>query len=160
MTFLWIYNLPLKPESGGTERITSLVAKGFALRGHYCMDILVFDEHNGMMSYRSEPVVDLYGFLKEHGVDVVINQIAYSNWLLDTFLDKGGEKWRQEGGKLISCLHFDPKNLSLLHRQVSYIINHSYSCHIAMELIKLNGDILHIVTDERTINYRWEQNAN
>lgn len=27
MTLLWIYNLPLKPESGGTERITSLVAK-------------------------------------------------------------------------------------------------------------------------------------
>ena len=44
MTLLWIYNLPLKPESGGTERITSLVAKGFSLRGYHCMDILVFDE--------------------------------------------------------------------------------------------------------------------
>lgn len=115
MTLLWIYNLPLKPESGGTERITSLVAKGFSLRGYHCMDILVFDEHTGMMSYRSDPIVDLYVFLKKHKVDIVINQIAYSNWLLDMFLDKGGEKWKQEGGKVISCLHFDPKNPSLLH---------------------------------------------
>lgn len=115
MTLLWIYNLPLKPESGGTERITSLVAKGFSLRGYHCMDILVFDEHTGMMSYRSESIVDLYGFLKKHKVDIVINQIAYSKWLLDMFLDKGGEKWKQEGGKVISCLHFDPKNPSLLH---------------------------------------------
>lgn len=91
MTLLWIYNLPLKPESGGTERITSLVAKGFSLRGYHCMDILVFDEHTGMMSYRSESIVDLYGFLKKHKVDIVINQIAYSKWLLDMFLDKGGE---------------------------------------------------------------------
>lgn len=29
-----------------------------------------------------------------------------------------------------------------------------------MELIKLDGDIIHIVTEERAINYRWEQNAN
>lgn len=28
MTILWIYNMPLVPEAGGTERITSLVAKG------------------------------------------------------------------------------------------------------------------------------------
>lgn len=115
MTLLWIYNLPLKPESGGTERITSLVAKGFSLRGYHCMDILVFDEHTGKMSYRSEPIVDLYAFLNKYKVDIVINQIAYSNWLLDMFLNKGGEKWKQEGGKVISCLHFDPKNPSLLH---------------------------------------------
>jgi len=115
MTLLWIYNLPLKPESGGTERITSLVAKGFSLRGYHCMDILVFDEHTGTMSYQSESIMDLYGFLKKHKVDVVINQIAYSKWLLDMFLDKGGKKWKQEGGKIISCLHFDPKNPSLLY---------------------------------------------
>ena len=115
MTILWIYNLPLKPEAGGTERITSLVAKGLSLRGHHCMDILVFDEHTGTMNYRSESILDLYRFLKEHRVDVVINQIAYSSWLLDMFLNKGGEKWRKEGGKIISCLHFDPKNPSYLY---------------------------------------------
>ena len=29
-----------------------------------------------------------------------------------------------------------------------------------MELVRLDGDIIHIVTEERSINYRWEQNAN
>lgn len=29
-----------------------------------------------------------------------------------------------------------------------------------MEQIKLSGDILHIVTEERSISYRWEENAN
>ena len=114
MTILWIYNLPLKPEVGGTERITSLIARGLTLRGHHCMGILVFDEHTGRMSYCSNPILDLYMFLNEHKVDIVINQIAYSNWLLDSFLDNGGRKWKQEGGRIISCLHFDPKNPSLL----------------------------------------------
>lgn len=115
MTILWIYNLPLSPEAGGTERITSLVAKGLSLCGHHCMDILVFNEHTEMMSYRSKPIADLYHFLKECKVDVVINQIAYANWLLDAFLNRGGRKWKQEGGRIISCLHFDPKNPSFLY---------------------------------------------
>ncbi len=115
MTILWIYNLPLKPEAGGTERITSLVAKGLSQRGYHCMDILVFSEQDGSMQYQGKPVDDLYAFLKENKVDVVINQIAYSTWLLNMFLDKGGATWQQEGGRIISCLHFDPKNPSLLH---------------------------------------------
>lgn len=114
MTILWIYNLPLRPEAGGTERITSLIARGLASRGHHSIGILVFDEYTKSMTYCSKPVLDLYMFLNEHKVDVVINQIAYSNWLLDSFLDNGGRKWRQEGGRIISCLHFDPKNPSLL----------------------------------------------
>ncbi len=115
MTILWIYNLPLKPEAGGTERITSLVAKGLSQRGYHCMDILVFHEQDGSMQYQGKPVDNLYAFLKENKVDVVINQIAYSTWLLNMFLAKGGAQWQQEGGKIISCLHFDPKNPSLLH---------------------------------------------
>ena len=116
MKILWIYNLPLRPEAGGTERITSLVAKGLSMRGHECMDILVFNQ-NGNISYYDEPVRDVYQFLKDNKVDIVINQIAYSRWLLADFLSKGGARWHKEGGKIISCLHFDPKPASNLYYQ-------------------------------------------
>lgn len=112
MTILWIYNMPLIPEAGGTERITSLVAKGLSKRGHKCMGILEFQEGSKTMTYEGKPVTDLYSFLKENHVDVVINQIAYSTWLLRDFLTRGGDRWHKEGGKIISCLHFDPCNPS------------------------------------------------
>ena len=115
MNILWIYNRPLNPESGGTERITSLVAKGLISRGHNCLGILVFDEHSGQMLHNGKTVEDLFAFLREQKVDAVINQIAYSQWLLDAFLKAGGTRWRQEGGLIVSCLHFDPKNPSLLY---------------------------------------------
>lgn len=115
MTILWIYNQPLIPEAGGTERITSLVAKGLSMRGYKCMSILVFSEKDGTMSYDGKSITDLYGFLKENEIDVVINQIAYAKWLLETFLNNGGSRWRSEGGKIISCLHFDPKSTSALY---------------------------------------------
>lgn len=114
MTILWIYNMPLIPEAGGTERITSLIAKGLTDRGHKCMSILEFKEGREVMTYEGKPVNNLYVFLKENNVDVVINQIAYSTWLLRDFLIRGGDRWHQEGGKIISCLHFDPCNPSML----------------------------------------------
>lgn len=116
MKILWIYNLPLRPEAGGTERITSLVAKGLSMCGHECMDILIFNQ-DGNISYHDEPVIDVYQFLKDNKVDIVINQIAYSKWLLADFLSKGGDRWHKEGGKIISCLHFDPKPASNLYYQ-------------------------------------------
>lgn len=112
MRILWIYNLPLIPEAGGTERITSLVAKGLTGYGHTCLGILEFKQHSDEMIYQGKSEPDLYKFLREHKVDVVINQIAYDKWLLERFLEKGGGRWRREGGKIISCLHFDPKNPS------------------------------------------------
>lgn len=112
MTILWIYNMPLIPEAGGTERITSLVAKGLTSLGHNCMDILVFDRGKATMTYGAKTVTDLYAFLKENRVDIVINQIAYDRWLLADFLARGGDRWHKEGGKIISCLHFDPKPTS------------------------------------------------
>jgi len=115
MNILWIYNLPLLPEAGGTERITSLISKGLALRGYRCLGMLVFDQQTGGVTYDSESVEDLYAFLCEHQIDIVINQIAYDKWLLDIFLKKGGERWYLERGRIISCLHFDPKNPSLLY---------------------------------------------
>lgn len=112
MTILWIYNMPLIPEAGGTERITSLVAKGLSERGHNCMGILEFKEGSEKMTYEGKAVTDLYAFLKKNQVDVVVNQIAYSTWLLKDFLTRGGDCWHKEGGKIISCLHFDPCNPS------------------------------------------------
>ena len=114
MTILWIYNQPLIPEAGGTERVTSLVSRGLSERGHNCMGILVFNETDGSMTYEGETINDLYSFIKEQNVDVVINQIAYAKWLLKAFLSNGGYKWRSEGGKIISCLHFDPCNPSYI----------------------------------------------
>lgn len=119
MTIIWIYNMPLEPEAGGTERITSLVAKGLSERGHKCLDILVLTE-DGSMTYKGNPLSDLYMFLKEKEVDVVINQIAYAKWLLSEFLSRGGARWHAEGGRIISCLHFDPCNPSYIHLLRSY----------------------------------------
>ena len=110
MNILWIYNMPLDPEAGGTERITSLVAQKLRILGHKCLEVLVFSERGGVMTYLGKTVTDLHAFLKEKKIDIVINQIAYATWLIDTFLAYGGRKWCAEGGKLISCLHFDPCN--------------------------------------------------
>lgn len=118
MKILWIYNMPLIPEAGGTERITSLVAKGLSMHGHECMDILVFNQ-NGEVTYHNTPITDVYEFLKRNNVEIVINQIAYSKWLLADFLRKGGDRWHKEGGKIISCLHFDPKPASNLYYQLN-----------------------------------------
>lgn len=114
MTILWIYNQPLIPEAGGTERITSLVAKGLSERGYRCLGILEFKESDWSMTYNDKPVDNLYNFLKANNVDVVINQIAYAKWLLEAFLANGGNQWHAEGGRIISCLHFDPCNPSYI----------------------------------------------
>lgn len=106
--------MPLNPEVGGTERVTSLVAKGLEQHGHTCLGILVFNQQSSTVSYGGEFIDDIYTFLKDKKVDLVINQIAYEKWLLEIFLAKGGAKWRKEGGKLISCLHFDPCSPSTL----------------------------------------------
>ena len=75
------------------------------------MSILVFGPDGGF-TYDGRPVDDVYTFLRYNQVDVVINQIAYSTELLDAFLDAGGSRWRDAGGHIISCLHFDPKAAS------------------------------------------------
>lgn len=112
---LWIYNRPFNPEAGGTERITSLIMKGLSDSGHHCLGMLVIDSKTSEMSYQDNPVHDLSTFLKEKKVDVVINQDALSKKLLNVFLAKGGKEWHSQGGRLITCLHFDPKSPGLLH---------------------------------------------
>ena len=114
-TVLWIYSKPLCPEAGGTERITSLIQRGLRQVGYNCMDILVLDVKKEYAEYHGEEVTDIYQFLKENRVDVVINQLGQVPDFLGFFLEKGGKHWHDEGGKIISCLHFDPKPISYYH---------------------------------------------
>ena len=111
-TVLWIYSKPLCSEAGGTERITSLIQRGLRGEGYNCMDILVLNREEDRASYHEEEVGDVYQFLKENKLDVVINQWGQLPEFLSYFLDKGGRQWHEEGGKIISCLHFDPKMIS------------------------------------------------
>lgn len=114
MNILWIYYCPLIPEAGGTERMTSLIAKGLSRDGHSCFGMLVINKDE-TLSYNGEPVNDLYSFLTANKIDIVINQLAMDVWMLRIFLDKGGRRWHEEGGKIISCLHFDSRQTSTLY---------------------------------------------
>lgn len=107
-TILWLYNMPLVPEAGGTERITSLVRNGLLRKGYGCMKMLVANPKTSEIMYEGQNVPNLYAFLKKHHVDVVVNQDGITDKVLTVFLDKGGLQWRQDGGKIITCLHFDP----------------------------------------------------
>lgn len=90
-----MYESPLVPEKGGTERISDLIMKGLSSRGYKCLAMLVVHK-DGSFYLQDNPIVDLYSFLKDNQVDVVINQHAYQTWLLRTFLSNGGQKWKDE----------------------------------------------------------------
>ena len=162
MTILWIYNMPLIPEAGGTERITSLVVGGLSERGHKCMGILEFKEGSEQMMHEGKDVADLYSFLRDNRVDVVVNQIAYTTWLLSDFLDRGGRRWHDEGGKIISCLHFDPCNPSykqllksqehLSLRSRMDIVKHTVlSVYYRQRKEKLEGDVYNYIYDNSDV---------
>ena len=114
-TILWLYSKPLNPEAGGTERITSLVQRGLRARAYNCMDILELDVSKRKAVYHAKEIEDIYGFLKENSVDVVINQWGQLPDFLRFFLDNGGKRWYEEGGRIISCLHFDPKMIGFYY---------------------------------------------
>lgn len=133
MNILWIYDKPLIPEAGGTERITSIISLGLSNLGHNCLGILQFSEDSDIIVYNNNRVDNLTEFLIKNAVEVVINQIAYTNWLLDKFLSSGGEQWHRNGGKIISCLHFDPQNPSFIQLLRSY---ETLSCKQYFTLIK------------------------
>lgn len=118
-TILWIYNHPLNPEAGGTERITSLVMRGLSSKGHRCMGIMVVDVPSKSLSYDGEEIQNLYAFLKQNNVDTVINQSGHTIELLNFFLEQGGKQWHNEGGKIISCLHFHPKPTEIYYQFLS-----------------------------------------
>lgn len=110
MSILWIYDKPIDPRAGGTERATHLVANALADRGYPIGGYLVFeqDEPRDIRNSSRGVVEDLYTYLRAKKVDVVVNQIGYSSWLLEEFLARGGQRWREEGGRIVTCLHFDP----------------------------------------------------
>lgn len=110
MNILWIYNCPLVPEAGGTERMTKLIADGLTADGHRCFGILLITE-DWCCKYDDTEVKDLYQFLKDNSIDYVINQLGNGTWLLKRFLTEGGARWHDEGGKIITCLHFDTKEV-------------------------------------------------
>lgn len=106
-----MYCNPLIPEVGGTERITSLISKGLSAIGHKCYGMLVIT-NNQPITYDGEPIYDLYTFLKNNDIDIAINQQALDTFVLEPFLKAGGQRWRDEGGKIVSCLHYDSRQTS------------------------------------------------
>lgn len=109
MNILFLYDSPLYPEKGGTERSTKLVMDELARRGHTTMGLLHFNQDNPDEYFlNGERIPSLIDFLNEHHIDVVVNQIAFHYWLLKEFLAHGGQEWKDKGGKIISFMHFDP----------------------------------------------------
>ena len=132
-TILWLYSKPLLPESGGTERITSLTMKGLSECGHRCLGVLVVNTKDKTFVYNGFVVDNVYNFLNANKVDVVINQWGQLPDFLRLFLDKGGEKWHCEGGNIISCLHFDPRPYSLFYQ---FLMKKNKSLHDYYVMIK------------------------
>lgn len=109
MNILFIYDAPLRPEAGGTERATSLVMNELMRRGHNCYGILHFDQQKPEIHYiNGERIDTIYDYLKYNMIEVVVNQIAFHPRFLSQFLANGGQQWKDEGGKIISFMHLDP----------------------------------------------------
>ena len=119
MTILFMYDSPLNPESGGTERATKLVLDEMKRRGHTCIGLLHFNQDNSDEYFlNGERIASLKNFLIENDVDAVINQIAFHYWLLKAFLAHGGQEWRDNGGKIVSFMHFDPDFKDLFYSSI------------------------------------------
>ena len=109
MNILFIYDAPLRPEAGGTERATSLVMSELSRGGHNCYGMLHFDQQKPEIQYINGTKIDtIYDYLKSNNIDVVVNQIAFHPRFLSQFLAYGGQQWKEEGGKIISFMHLDP----------------------------------------------------
>lgn len=121
MSILWIYDKTIDPQAGGTERATHLVMTALSDRGYQTAGFLVFRQDGSpreILNASGARVEDLYGFLKENDVSVVVNQIGYSKWLLEEFLARGGARWKEEGGRIVTKLHFDPLMFSTTLRDL------------------------------------------
>ncbi len=106
---LFIYDAPLRPEAGGTERATKLVMDELSNRGYNCKGILHFNQAEPENQYlNGEKISSIYEFLKQNKIDIVVNQIAFHPRFLNQFLNLGGKRWKEEGGKIISFMHLDP----------------------------------------------------
>ena len=121
MSILWIYDKPIEPKAGGTERATHLVMNALTERGNLTAGFLVFrqDQPREIRDTNGGRVDDLHLFLKENNVHVVVNQIGYSKWLLEEFLERGGQRWKDEGGRIVTKLHFDPLMFSTTFKDLT-----------------------------------------
>lgn len=109
MTILFLYDSPLRPEVGGTERATQLVMDELKCRGYRTIGLLHATRTNPDKFYLNDKPIDSLGlFLAYNKIDVVVNQIAFHHWLLEDFLVHGGQEWKNNGGKIISFMHLDP----------------------------------------------------
>lgn len=109
MSILFIYDAPLRPENGGTERATKLVMDELERRGHHTIGILHWNQADPAKVFLNGKTVDsISAFLKENHIDVVVNQIAFHPRFLSQFLQNGGQEWKDNGGKIISFMHLDP----------------------------------------------------
>ena len=109
MNIAWLYNKSINKNIGGTERATMLGIDMLNKLGHKNYAFIIINENEKTFSFEDEKISDIYTFLKEKHIDIVINQIGYSIELLKPFLENGGKKWQEEGGKIITYMHFDPK---------------------------------------------------
>lgn len=109
MNIAWLFNKSLHVGIGGTERTTMLAIDMLEKMGHKSYAFIIVDKKNNSFSFENESIDDLYTFLKEKEINIVVNQIGYSIELLKPFLENGGKKWQEEGGKIITYMHFDPK---------------------------------------------------
>lgn len=109
MNILWIFDQPLTPEAGGTERVSTLIMEGLRKYGFNCYGHLVINNNSNICYYNDKPIEDLYEYLTENDIKFIINQKAQNADFLKHFLHIGGMKWKNEGGKVISCLHFNPQ---------------------------------------------------
>lgn len=119
MTILFLYDSPLLPEAGGTERATKLVMDEMERRGHICIGLLHFNQNDPDEYFLNEKrITSLIDFLNDNRVDVVVNQIAFHYWLLKEFLAHGGQEWKEKGGKVISFMHFEPNFKDFFYESV------------------------------------------
>lgn len=109
MNIAWLYEKSLYRDIGGTERATMLNIDMLNKLGHSNFAYIIINREKDSVSFEDKPIEDLYSFLKKNKIDIVINQIGYSCYLLKRFKELGGDKWQQEGGKIITYMHFDPK---------------------------------------------------
>lgn len=107
-TIAFLYDSPLRPEAGGTERATKLVMDELACRGYRTIGLIHATRKNPDEYYHNGVKISLKEFLADNNVDIVVNQIAFHYWLLESFLRNGGSEWQKRGGKIISFMHLDP----------------------------------------------------
>ena len=102
MNLLWFANLDLKM-IGGTEAMIKLGMSLLSSKGYTSYYLQIKGDK---FVDNSDLPVDLKKFLIDKKISTVLYPIGYSKILLEFFFKQGGRNWRNNGGKIISFLHF------------------------------------------------------